>query len=67
MNNIIALEKEVSVSRSELHSVSRYRQENQPTVLNIIPTCDCSDHYFHSMGEKLMELNRIAKLVYIYS
>lgn len=57
----------ISVSKSELHSVSRYRQENQPTVLNIIPTCDCSDHYFHSMGEKLMELNIITKLVYIYS
>jgi hypothetical protein len=67
MTNITALEGEVSVSKSELHSVSRYRQENQPTVLNIIPTCDYSDHYFHSMGEELMELNRIIKLVYIYS
>jgi hypothetical protein len=56
----------ISVSKSELHSVSRYRQENQPTVLNIILHVT-SDHYFHSMGEKLMELNRITKLVYIYS
>lgn len=51
ITNIIALEGEESISKSELHSVSRYRQENQPTVLNIIPTCDCSAHYFHSMGE----------------